>query len=90
MKIIAEYTAKDLSALAATLNVAGRSAMKKAELYAEISERLDRCHALALVMDAALYPAETVCEDAKDLARRNGWARIPRRLKKAYKAAEIL
>lgn len=52
MKTITEYTVKDLSSLAATLNIAGRSAMKKAELYAEISERLDRCHDMALDMEA--------------------------------------
>jgi len=82
VKTIAEYTAKDLSALAATLNIAGRSAMKKAELYAEISERLDRCHALALDMDATIYPAKPV------LSR--SLTRLPRKLKKAYKAAGIL
>jgi hypothetical protein len=55
---INEYTAKDLQSLAATLNIAGRSKMKKDELYAVISERLDNCHAQAMEMDALRWVNE--------------------------------
>lgn len=48
MKAIAEYTAKELMTWAGKLNILGRSAMKKAELYAAVEQAITNCHVMAL------------------------------------------
>lgn len=123
MKSVADYTAKDLRDWAALLNVAGRSTMKKNELYAEISERIERCYDLAKAEDDKINAASVTyprmvngtilwacCESGigpvcwhkrdivevlpvttlQDVLDDNGWKRLPRKLKKAYKSLSFI
>jgi hypothetical protein len=97
----AEYfatkTVKELQARAAKLDVAGRSAMKKAELVAELTARMEVCHGKALEI-AAEMTAETVSVPVKreayitvaQLLTVTGWKRLPRKYKKSARAAGLL
>jgi ABC-type branched-subunit amino acid transport system ATPase component len=68
MFAITSYVVKDLRDLAAKLNLAGRSAMGKAELYEAVSNALDTAHGYALDMDAELFPASPVSALSVDLS----------------------
>lgn len=101
MFAVTEYTAKELAALAAKLDIAGRSSMKKNELYAAVSERLDNCHAQALKMDQERSQALQVTKElarpirvpyitAKQLCTLTGWKRLPRMYKKMARKQGLL
>jgi hypothetical protein len=88
----ADYSVKELSALASTLNISGRSKMNKAELFQAISKVIDSAHAEALVANETVDFLSILQGVAEVMAMPVSTEkfRIPRKLKKSLKKHGVL
>lgn len=80
----ANYSVKELSALASTLKIPGRSKMGKAELFQAASEVIDAAHTEALGENNMRGWEAIRLANISEAAWQRG-ERIPRKLKKALK-----
>ncbi len=78
----ANYSVKELSALASTLAIPGRSKMGKAALLAAISEVIGKAHLEALSMQPK---SEQDKVTMRELLTITGWKRVPRKYKKLHR-----
>lgn len=94
MFAVTAYTVKELRDRATRMNILGRSAMNKDDLYREITDRLDVCHGLALEIEqqrnrenlAEIYVAPFSISDFL----KPGQDRLPRKIKKSLRKAGMI